>query len=295
MGIKSGLLDIYENHYKTLMLITFVLLFISTGYLGYRYAKTGDFIEKGISLRGGITFTAQTTNIDVDALTLFLTTEFPKSDITVRVLTELGQVSNVVIEATNADEKQMIDALRKYGMDLQEGTYTAEFIGSSLGDSFFKQTMIALIFAFVAMSIVVFITFRNPVPSSFVILAAVSDVISTLAVVSFMGIKLGTTGIAGFLMLIGYSVDTDILLTTRVLRRKEGSIFQRTMSALPTGMLMSITSFAAVTVSYFLTESDAIKQIMLILSIGLLFDILYTWIQNAGILRWYLEKKNGNK
>ncbi len=145
--------------------------------------------------------------------------------------------------------------------------------------------------ACISMGIVVVITFRNPVPSAFVILASVSDVVSTLAVVSFMGVKLGTTGIAGFLMLIGYSVDTDILLTTRVLRRKEGTVFQRTMDALPTGMLMSITSFAAVFVSYFLTESDAIKQIMLILSIGLIFDILYTWIQNAGILRWYLERK----
>ena len=298
MSIKAGLLDIYDKHYKSLMIITFVLLFVAIGYLGYKYATTGEFVNKGISLRGGITFTAETNTADVDAITAFLTSEFPASDINVRALTNLGQVSNIIIEATDVNEQQMIDALHKYGMELKEGTYTAEFIGSSLGESFFRQTMTALIVAFISMSIVVFITFRNAMPSLFVILAAVSDVICTLAVISFMGVKLGTTGIAGFLMLIGYSVDTDILLTTRVLRRKEGTIFQRTMDALPTGMLMSLTSFGAVFVAYFMTESDAIKQIMLILSVGLIFDILYTWIQNAGILRWYLEnkeKKHGHK
>jgi preprotein translocase subunit SecF len=34
-----------------------------------------------------------------------------------------------------------------------------------------------------------------------------------------------------------------------------------------------------------------LKTISLILIIGLLLDLMYTWIQNAGILRMYLEKK----
>ena len=91
-------------------------------------------------------------------------------------------------------------------------------------------------------------------------------------------------------MLIGYSVDTDILLTTRVLRSKEGTVFDRVMSAMKTGMIMSTTSLAAVIVAYIFTQSDVIKQIMLILAIGLAFDIIYTWFQNASILRWSLKK-----
>jgi len=56
------------------------------------------------------------------------------------------------------------------------------------------------------------------VPSSCVILAAVSDIISTIAVTNLLGLKMSTAGIAALLMLIGYSVDTDILLTTKVLK-----------------------------------------------------------------------------
>jgi preprotein translocase subunit SecF len=168
-------------------------------------------------------------------------------------------------------------------------------MGAALGQQFFRQTVIAIIIAFFAMGIVVFITFRKTVPSLFVILAASSDMICTLAVVSLMGVKLSTAGVAAFLMLIGYSVDTDILLTTRVIRRKEGTIFQRITGAMKTGMTMSMTSFLAAIVAYTFTTSDIIKQIMLIIIIGLAFDMLNTWIQNAGILRWHLERKQAKR
>ena len=39
------------------------------------------------------------------------------------------------------------------------------------------------------------------------------------------------------------------------------------------------------------TNSDVIRQIMVILLIGLLLDVINTWIQNAGFLRLYLERK----
>jgi len=156
-----------------------------------------------------------------------------------------------------------------------------------------QQTITAILIAFIAMAVVVFITFRAWVPSMFVILAAVSDIISTLAVISLLGIKLSTAGVAAFLMLIGYSVDTDILLTTRVLKRKEGTVFERILKAMKTGMTMSGTSLFAAFVAFYFSKSDVIRQIMLIIFIGMLFDMIYTWLQNASILRIYMEKRHG--
>ena len=94
-------------------------------------------------------------------------------------------------------------------------------------------------------------------------------------------------------MLIGYSVDTDILLTTRVLKRQEGgSLMNKIFNAMRTGLILTTTSFAAVLSAYIFTESDVIKQITLILTIGLFFDVIYTWLQNAVILRLYMERKH---
>jgi preprotein translocase subunit SecF len=106
-----------------------------------------------------------------------------------------------------------------------------------------------------------------------------------------LGGKLGTGGVAAFLMLIGYSVDTDILLSTRVLKHGHGTIFQRCIDAMKTGMTMSITTIAAVTVGLIFSQSEVLKQIFTILLIGLIIDIIMTWLQNTAILRWYLEPK----
>ena len=128
--------------------------------------------------------------------------------------------------------------------------------------------------------------------SGFILLAVASDIISTLAVVDLLGIRVGTAGIAALLMLIGYAVDTDILLTSRVFKQKVGTVFERITDAMRTGLLMTGTAITASIVGVIFAQSDTIRQIMLIVTIGLVFDMIYTWFQNAGILRWYLERKN---
>lgn len=293
LGIKSKLLDIYDKRYKGLMIFTIVLLFLALGVLGYNYASTGEFIKKGVSLKGGITLTVSVNqDIDTNALKFELQSRLPKADIEIRRLTEAGMLQSVIIEASDTDEDLLKETVAASSIiSITDDNYTIETMGSTLGASFFRQTIIAVILAFLAMGIVVLITFRSWVPSLFVILAATSDIICTLATVSLLGMKLTTAGVAAFLMLIGYSVDTDILLTTRVLKRKEGTIFERILNSMKTGMTMSITSLIAALLAYIFTSSDVIKQIMIIIVIGLVFDILNTWIQNTGILRWYLEKK----
>jgi len=293
VGIKQKLLHIYDKRYKELMIFTIVILFLAIGVLGYNYATTGEFIQKGVSLKGGITLTIPTTKeIDTTALESDLHNRLPKADIEIRRLTEAGILKSIIIEASDTEEDQLKQAvIASKLIELNEDKYTIESMGSTLGASFFRQTIAAVILAFIAMGLVVLITFRSLIPSLFVILAATSDILCTLATVSLLGMKLTTAGVAAFLMLIGYSVDTDILLTTRVLKRKEGSIFDRILGSMKTGMTMSITSFIAALLAYIFTSSDVIKQIMIIIVIGLFFDMLNTWIQNTGILRWHLEKK----
>lgn len=295
MGIKSGFLHVYDKHYKKLLILSFLILFACIGGLIMHKVQTGEFIAKGVSLKGGLTLTIPVSEADIHSLQAALSSQFPTADINVRSIAEAGEIKALIIEAADVNEDELVQALKNTGVPMVQGDYSVETMGSSLGESFYSQTIIALIVAFIFMSLVVFATFRNILPSLFVILAAVSDIISVTAALNFIGVKLSTAGVAALLMLIGYSVDTDILLTTKVLKRKEGTIFHRTVGAMRTGLLMSITALGASLAGYFYTQSDVVKQIMLIISIGMVFDMIYTWIQNAGILRWYLEKKEGGQ
>jgi preprotein translocase subunit SecF len=332
-------LNIYDKHYKPLMILSILLLVFSVFAIGYQYATTGDFVNRGVSLTGGISLTIdyRDESLTSDALQSHLSQTFPKADINVRTFGSSGSLK-YYIEASGVEEQALFEELQAKlpSLTLDEFNKNKQTIGPTFGESFFTQTLKAIFIAFVFMSAIIFLYFgestkykwltsilsivsaivmfyseglfgyisailififliyiyiKDSIPSFGIILCAFSDLLFALAIFNIWGHKLSIAGVAAFLMLVGYSIDTDILLSVRVLKRREGTIFSRTLDALKTGITMSFCALVAAVVAYIFTHSVVIKEIMFILIAGLVGDIIFTWIQNAGILRWHLEKK----
>ena len=96
-------------------------------------------------------------------------------------------------------------------------------------------------------------------------------------------------------MLIGYSVDSDILLTSRVLKRK-GKFDEKIQGAFKTGIIMTSTTFGAILAMWIISAIGGIMiiwEIASVLLIGLLFDVMNTWLTNAGIIKWYMTEGKG--
>ena len=296
--IRQIIFDIYDKKYKLLLVIPILILFLSLAQIGYQLYTTGDLMNKDVSLKGGVTLTIPYDgNADTNQIQAQIKNDFPANDVIVRTLRSAGTVNGVIVEA-DIDGTDKAQVGRLFGsveaslkIQLSKVDYGLEIIGSSLGASFFRESLIALAVAFLFMGLVVLIYFRTFIPSIAIVLAAFSDIVFALAVINLMDVKIGTAGIAAFLMLIGYSVDTDILLTVRVLKRKEGTVMDRIHSSIKTGMTETITAIVAVVVAMIVTQSEVIRQIMIILLWGLVADIFNTWIQNVGLLRLYVERK----
>ncbi len=284
---------IYETKYKLLLLIPILLVVFALVQIAVQYSITGDFVHRGVSLKGGSTITiTKVEGLDVPGLESELKNKFPAADVSVRTISSAGTLIAVSVDSDlqGSDVTSLANIIQqKTGVSSHD--YSVEIIGSSLGDAFFTQTIHALLVAFLLMGIVVFIYFRVLIPSLAVIAAAFSDIVVTLAIFNLTGIRLSTAGVAAFLMLIGYSVDTDMVLTTRVLKRTEGTLMDRIYSAIKTGSVMISATLAAVVITLIFVQSDVIKQIMIILLIGLMVDYIMTWIQNVALLRLYMERK----
>lgn len=291
MSFKENIIPWYERNVKKLALVTFVIVLLALGQIVTQYLQTGEFVQRGVSLKGGSTITINRPYPVVD-LQQQLQEQFPGADIIVRSITQGGRQIGVAIDADAQEQEELTALVDTLTRTLQLGAndYTVEIIGTSLGKSFFRQTMTALVVAFVLMGTVVLIYFRTIVPSMAVLAAAFSDMVITLAVFNLLGMRLTTSGIAAFLMLIGYSVDTDMLLSTKGLKRIDQQFIDRVISAIKTGMMMTGTALIVIIVAIIFIKSAVIKQIMVILLIGLITDIFMTWIQNVGILKWYLER-----
>jgi len=282
----------HDRNYKLLLIIPAILVIFSLVYLGIFYSHNGDFFKKDISLTGGTSITVY-GKINIEELRENIGSSL--NDLNIREVSDLitGEQIAVIIETiSDGDEAKSI--LENYlGYELTEDNSSFEFTGSSLSESFYKQLLIAILVAFIFMAIVVFIIFRTLVPSIAVIFSAFTDILMTLVAINILGIKMSSAGIIALLMLIGYSVDTDILLTNRVLKRNEGTLNQRLKNSFKTGMTMTMTSFIAVLAALFVVKSFSIilAQIFTILAIGLAFDMINTWITNVSILKWYYLKR----
>ncbi len=282
----------HDKYYKVLLVLPAILIFVSLFYIFNFYSQNGDIIHKDVSLTGGTTITI-TEKEDLAALEQFLLPQL--EDFSVREIFNLrtGEQIAFVIQTTE-DANTTKNALESYlGYELNEENSSIEFTGSSLSSAFYSQLRFAIILSFILMAIVVFIIFRTFVPGFAVVLSAFADIVMTLALVDFLGWKISSAGIVAFLMLIGYSVDTDIMLTSRLLKRREEGVNSRLYSAFKTGITMTLTSIVAIFAALIVISgfSEILKQIFSILVIGLCFDIFNTWITNAGILKWYAEAK----
>lgn len=280
----------HDRHYKTLLVLPLMLIIFSFVYMGIFYANNQDIFLKDISLKGGTSVTIN-GNLDAVLLEQALLKEF--GEVSIREVSDLvtGEHIATIIQTTQQPEKVKSFLEGYLGYELVEGENSSfEYTGSSLSQSFYRQLLIAILVSFIFMAIVVFIIFRTPVPSGAVILSAFADILMTLVTINILGIKMSSAGIIALLMLIGYSVDTDILLTNRVLRRQEGSLNERLWDSFKTGMTMTLTSLVAVFVALLIVKSFSVTltQIFTILSIGLVFDIFNTWVTNTSILKWYV-------
>jgi preprotein translocase subunit SecF len=286
----------YDKHYKKLLLVAILIFVASVVSIGIFYAQNGDIMHKDVTLTGGTAITVYTDQVNIDEISTFLKGKLGP-DVSIRRLEDITtRKTTAFVVETTADSNALETALEEYlKYSLDGSNSSTEISGSTLAKTFYKQLLIAMIIAFIFMALVVFIIFKTFIPSVAVVFCAATDVIGALALANMFGFRVSTAGIAALIMLIGYSVDTDTMLTTKVIKRKgEGTLNSRIHSAFKTGIIMTLTSLVAVLAGYFIAQSSVLKEIFFILSCGLFMDLIMTWVGNAAILKWWCEKKKIN-
>ena len=296
--IKSGfsLLDFYKNNYKKFLILPAVLFFLSIVFVFVAVSNDGTPIYRDVSLKGGL---SAAVTVDTEETSQSLQTElensFAGNSFSVSDLSSEGERVGFIID-TDLEESLLMEFVSdRYDVELEfSENYSSNFISPTLSGAFFKQAVYILVISLVLMSGVIFIYFREFVPSIAVVLSAIFDLIVTVGVLNLMEFKVSIAGIGALLMILGYSIDTDILLTNRVFKERGDDYFEKTGFAFKTGVLMSVTTLLAGICALIITNSDVIFEIALILIIGLVVDFISTWCMNASVLLWWLNSKDKN-
>jgi len=163
---------------------------------------------------------------------------------------------------------------------------------SVLSSDFLNKAGSVVIISIILIIIAVFLIFKTFIPSVAVISGAFADIVFALGFMSLFSIPLDLPTFATLLMLVGFSLDTDILLTMNLLKRSEGSIRTRAYEAMKTGTTMSLSTIVAFLTLILIGLITKIQLYFLIGVVGfagLIGDLIATWLFNAVILLYYLE------
>lgn len=277
-----------EFDLKKLIFVPLVILAFSLFVLFDNKLATGEFVIKDVDLKGGTQITIETeTQIDTQLVEDTLEKKYGSVFVSgLRTATGFGATVEV---PEDRNVTAVIEDISALGIDADE--FTVETIKPALGELFFNQMTTILIVAFILMSAIIFVIYRNIISSAGIIFATGANIISAIAIANFLGIQMSFAGLAGVLMLIAYTVDTNIVLTTKVLNAGPNEFKHRYRSALITGLTISMTITVAMLLVPLFTTSKLLVNIANILVIGFLADLAYTWLFNAGILKMWHERR----
>ncbi|MCD1294678.1 protein translocase subunit SecF [Methanocella sp. CWC-04] len=289
-GKNGGLfskLKFPELPVKQAITIPLVVLLFAILIVGYTQLTESAPVHLGLDFKGGSMVTIHTDKTDQQ-----LQEEF--SNYPIKLIAQGSGGEKTLRFSTMDDRKQ--EELAEYVNKNYEGAMI-EYTGSVFSQANQSQAVIAILVAFLGMAITVFIIFRNFVPSVAVVLSAFSDIMIAAALMNIFGIELTFGTFAALLMLIGYSVDTDILLTTKILGERK-YIDKKIASCRATGLTMTFSAIAAFLMLYIVSKYSfvvglspipVLSSIAIVMMFGLIADIMNTWFLNTGLLRWYMD------
>ncbi|HJJ42875.1 MAG TPA: protein translocase subunit SecF [Methanocorpusculum sp.] len=275
--------DINKYDPKRMMAIPAVLFGIALVIVAITFALTGMPVTPGIDFAGGTAVTIHTDDTKEEIVAFYRGYDMKSIDEGIGsggYYLKFGPMSNEDMMTFNDH------TLSKYPQA------SIDQIGANFGASLQSQAMLAILFAFIGMAVVIFIAFRKIIPAITVVSAGIADITITAAMMNLLGIELSLATTAALLMLIGYSVDSNILLTTKVLKR-QGKLEEKMEGAFRTGIIMTTTTLAAIIAMFivaFIGQVPILYNIAAVLIIGLITDIIFTWGFNAGVLRLYLSR-----
>ncbi len=278
--------DKYSN--RQLMAIPITLIIISLSVLVFWTAMTGVPVDRGVDFVGGtevrIGVTEDVSNPEAEI----------ESAITgeIESITEIqGTGEYIVTFAAGETSAEEIES----DIDSNENLVVNELsqISPMLSEDAQQTAIWAMGIAFVLMSLLVIGLFRSAVPAFIVILSVTSNILIATAAINIVGIELTMGTVGAILMLIGYSVDSDIVLNTHVLKSKKSEFVDQVHDAMRTGVTMTVTSLAAMLVMSLaatIVGIELLAHMGLILAIGLAADLIITYMLNVSILRWYVNR-----
>ncbi len=192
--------------------------------------------------------------------------------------------STVTISGSGDDQQEAIDNMRNFQAIMESGALptTLEIvkidrISPTLGAEFMKTAIFAIIFAILAVSIVIFFRYKDVRIVIPILLTSLSEVLIIFGVASLIHWTIDLAAIAGIIAAVGTGVDDQIIITDESSRKEKmiTSLKAKLKNAFFIIFTAAFTTIAAMTPLLFI-GAGALKGFALTTIIGVSIGVLIT-------------------
>jgi len=198
-------------------------------------------------------------------------------------------VNTLVLNAKTAYREKILSVLSE---KVSYSSYSFEEVSPTLSRYLISKVIgVSWIAALIAI-VGIFLIFRVPAPSIAVLVGAMSDILMALGAMAIFQIPLTLASFATLMMLVGLSLDTDMMLTIKTIKRSEDTPRHRAYSAFKTGFAMTstvIVAFVVLLILGIIARIPTYYQIGAVAVAGMTADLIATWMLNAVLVLWHLE------
>jgi len=282
------ILSFIENNYKKFLMISMVIFVIFVGTILFNYFKYGYIINKSITISGGyvtlINNNYHITNPEIQ-------NTLNQMNITDYVLYNTPNI--IYIESgKQINETLLINLLNQdYNIKLLPTDISIQQYSSLVGNLIFNQFLFFVILAMILAAFIIFISFRASKITLNIISTILFDVVGLLSILSITKYPIGANGFIGMLMILGFAIDNNVVLSTNIVKEKEKPFIERVRMSFRVGMLMEVIALYTLLLLYFIVPEPSVDEFAFVLSIAIILDLLYYLIGNIPLYKYFEAKK----
>ncbi len=227
--------------HKHLIMIPLVIAAVFGSTIGYHWHASGSPVPLSMDFAGGSFVRIQNiqkpTSEEIENFRAGFQENFSGTKPEIKTIEngmEIETSQDLLQEGENQTaEAQIRNLLSQIGEENPQ--ISIKTMGSIITDLYKNQARNAVIAAIIAMAIILFISLRSTPVVGGILSVIGLDFLGILGGMAIFNVPLSLASMAGILLIFGYAVNTNILLSTNILKRKGGTARERAGKAMSTG------------------------------------------------------------
>lgn len=280
--------------------ISGVIILGGLGIMGYHAAKGQGAFKYSLEFKGGtstnVTFNEDYSIKEIDSKVVPVVEKITKD---ANVQTQKVDGSNAVIIKTRSldlEEREAFNKAMVDNFDVDESLITSENISSTVSSEMRSDAVVALLIATACMLLYIWFRFKDVRFATSAVIALLNDVLFVVVFYGVARISVGNTFIACILTMVGYSINSTIVIFDRireelkVQKRNEdlATLVNRCISeTLTRSIYTNFTTFVMVVILFILGVSS-VKEFAAPLMVGIVGGT-FSSITITGAL-WYIMR-----